>query len=90
MIAYVQLFGEFIVSQRGEIFYKSSNCLVYIEDVAMTLYNISLLQAAIDRKAEAKETAQKALAIYKELAKAYPQIWNRDVEKTERWLKDLS
>ena len=62
----------------------------YIGKVAQTLFNIAYLQAAIDRKAKAKETTEEALGIYMDLAKAYPQIWGKDVEDTEQWLKDLS
>ena len=58
--------------------------------MAQTLFNIAYLQAAIDRKAKAKETTEEALGIYMDLAKAYPQIWGKDVEDTEQWLKDLS
>jgi tetratricopeptide (TPR) repeat protein len=63
----------------------------YIEQVANTLLNLALLLYIDEtRLDEARNAANEALGIYKELAKKYPQIWSKDVEKTQRLLDELN
>lgn len=58
----------------------------YFECLAETLYNLASLRKDEKRIDEARVAANEVLDIYKELANKYPQIWSKDVEKTQRLL----
>ena len=62
---------------------------VYLDNLVKILYNIASLRKDEKRLNEARDAANEALGIYKELANKYPQIWSKDVEKTQRLLDCL-
>lgn len=69
----------------------NTNREAYIGYVAKSLFNLALLlQVDEKRLDEARAAANEALGICKELANKYPQIWNKDVEDTQRLLDELN
>ena len=62
----------------------------YLECLAETLYNLASLRKDEKRIDEARVAANEVLDIYKELANKYPQIWSKDVEKTQRLLDEIN
>ncbi len=69
----------------------AANPDAYIGDVAMTLENIAiLLHEDSNRKEDAIQSCEEALAIFTTLSSAYPQIWRKYVNKARDLLSSIT